>query len=161
MERQSKVDQVEPPRGAYNAHVDEKGRLKLPVGFQEYLATFGDDRLYVTSIDDRIARIYPLSIWKESERALEELALEDPVAADSLLTITNRYGSDARVDQQGRVTLPPDLRRDLMLENQDVRVDWLRGAINVYSLAEYQSRLKDSRENLPDKLNAAKRKGFK
>ena len=27
---------VEPPRGMYPARVDDKGRLKLPVGFQDF-----------------------------------------------------------------------------------------------------------------------------
>jgi DNA-binding transcriptional regulator/RsmH inhibitor MraZ len=152
---------VEPPRGSFTAHVDEKGRLKLPVSFQEYLGTFGDDRLYVTSTDDRIARIYPLSSWKDSEKALDELALEDPEAAEALLMVTNRYGGDSKVDGQGRVTLPTELRRDLSLESQEVRLDWARGGINVYSMAEYGARLKSSKEKLAEALNAAKKKGFK
>jgi len=155
-----KTPQIEPPRGSFTGHVDEKGRLKLPVSFQEFLGTFGDDRLYVTSLDERIGRIYPLSNWKKSEKAIEDLALEDPDAADSVLMVANRYGGYAKVDGQGRVTLPTDLRRDLNMESQEVRLDWARGAINVYSLAEYEARLGRFRENLDQKLVAAKRKGF-
>jgi len=55
----SKVAPVEPPLGAYPATVDEKGRLKLPVNFKEYLESLEDGRLFVTTTDKRIARVYP------------------------------------------------------------------------------------------------------
>ena len=123
MEDQPKTTPVEPPRGFFSAHVDDKGRLKLPVDVQQYLGAIGDDKLFVTSVDDRIARIYPISVWKGNEKVLEALATEDPEAADALAFIANDYGAEAKVDSQGRVTLPTDLRRALALENQEVRVD--------------------------------------
>jgi MraZ protein len=58
---------VEPPRGTYQARVDEKGRLKLPAVFQQYLTDLGETKVFVTSLDVRIARIYPISVWKENE----------------------------------------------------------------------------------------------
>jgi len=158
----AKPQPVEPPRGSFSAHVDDKGRLKLPVPFQEFLESFGDDKLlYATSVDDRIARIYPNSVWKGNEKVMEELAREDPQAAEDLALLTNHYGADAKMDPQGRVTLPTDLRRALGLENQEVRLDWSQGALNVYSTAEYEARMRRARENAADKLKTARMKGFK
>jgi MraZ protein len=161
VENQPKSSPVEPPRGSFSAHVDDKGRLKLPVNFQEFLSTFGDDKLYATSVDDRIARIYPISVWKGNEKVLEDLAMENPDASEDLSILTNHYGADAKVDPQGRVTLPTDLRRALGLEDKEVRLDWSQSAINVYSMAEYEARMRRARENASDKLKAAKLKGFK
>jgi MraZ protein len=152
---------VEPPRGSVTAHVDDKGRLKLPVNFQEYLGSIGDEKLFVTSVDNRIARIYPISVWQGNEKILQELATSDPDAADALFFITNDYGAEAKIDPQGRVTLPTDLRRAMTLENQEVRLDWSQGAINIYSKAEYEARKRKATEGLADKLKAAKLKGFK
>ena len=152
---------VEPPRGFFSAHVDEKGRLKLPVDVQTFLGAFGDDKLFVTSVDDRIARIYPISVWKGNEKILEQLATEDPDAADSLAFVSNDYGAEAKIDPQGRLTLPTDLRRAMTLENQEVRLDCSQSAINVYSMTEYETRKRQARENLADKLKTAKLKGFK
>jgi len=152
---------VEPPRGFFSAHVDDKGRLKLPVDLQQYLTAIGDERFFVTSVDDRIARIYPISVWKGNEKVLEALATEDPDAADALSFVTNDYGAEAKVDPQGRVTLPTDLRRALALENQEVRLDWSQGAINVYSKTEYEARKRQAKDNLAEKLRMAKLKGFK
>jgi MraZ protein len=161
VEDQPKTTPVEPPRGFFSAHVDEKGRLKLPVDVQTFLGAFGDEKLFVTSVDDRIARIYPISVWKGNEIVLEQLATEDPEAADALAFVSNDYGAEAKVDPQGRLTLPTDLRRALALENQEVRLDCSQSAINVYSKAEYEARKRQSREKLADKLKTAKLRGFK
>jgi MraZ protein len=161
VEEKPQTTPVEPPRGFFSAHVDDKGRLKLPVDLQTYLSATGDSGLFVTSVDGRTARIYPISVWKGNEKVLEALALEDPDAADALSFVANDYGADAKVDPQGRVTLPTDLRRALVLENQEVRLDWSQGAINVYSKAEYEARKRQSNEKLSEKLKAARLKGFK
>jgi MraZ protein len=161
VEEQPQTTPVEPPRGFFSGHVDDKGRLKLPVDLQQYLAAVGDERFFVTSVDDRIARIYPISVWKGNEKVLEALATEDPDAAEALSFVTNDYGAEAKVDPQGRVTLPTDLRRALALENQEVRLDWSQGAINVYSKAEYEARKRQAKDNLAEKLKMAKLKGFK
>jgi len=128
---------------------------------QEYLTAIGDERFFVTSVDDRIARIYPISVWKGNEKILEELATENPDAAEAVAFIANDYGAEAKVDPQGRMTLPTDLRRALALENQEVRLDCSQGAINIYSKAEYEARKQKARGGLPENLRAAKLKGFK
>lgn len=161
MEDQPQTAPVDSPRGFFSAHVDDKGRLKLPVEFQQYLTAIGDEKYFVTSVDDRIARIYPISVWKGNEKILEALATEDPDAAEALAFVANDYGAEAKVDPQGRMTLPTDLRRALALENQEVRLDCSAGAINVYSKAEYEARKHKAKDGLADKLKMAKLKGFK
>jgi len=152
---------VEPPRGFFSAHVDDKGRLKLPVELQQYFTAIGDEKYFVTSVDDRIARIYPISVWKGNEKILEALATEDPDAAEALAFVANDYGAETKVDPQGRMTLPTDLRRALALENQEVRLDCSQGAINIYSKTEYEERKRKAKDSLADKLKSAKLKGFK
>jgi MraZ protein len=161
VENQPKTTPVEPPRGFFSAHVDDKGRLKLPVDVQQYLAAIGDESFFVTSVDDRIARIYPISVWKGNEKVLEALATENPDAADALAFVANDYGAEAKVDPHGRMTLPTDLRRALALENQEVRLDCSQGVINLYSKAEYETRKRQAKDSLAEKLKAAKLKGFK
>jgi MraZ protein len=152
---------VEPPRGFFSAHVDDKGRLKLPVELQQYFTAIGDEKYFVTSVDDRIARIYPISVWKGNEKVLEQLATEDPDAAEALAFVANDYGAEAKVDPQGRLTLPTDLRRALALENQEVRLDCSQSGVNIYSKAEYEARKVKAKDMLAAKLKTAKLKGFK
>jgi MraZ protein len=151
---------VDAPRGFFPASVDDRGRLKLPVDFQQFLNGTGDQMLYVTSTDGDIARLYPISLWKENEKYLDELGKEDPAAADSLVFITQHYGAEAKMDTQGRVTLPTELRRELKLEGE-VRVGCVLGAINIYSQEKYQAYLDNSRNDLRAKLSTARTKGFR
>ena len=161
VEEQPQKTPVDSPRGFFSAHVDDKGRLKLPVEVQQYLSAIGDEKYFVTSVDDRIARIYPISVWKGNEKILEMLATEDPDAAEALAFVANDYGAEAKMDPQGRMMLPTDLRRALGLENQEVRLEFSQGAINVYSKAEYEARKQRAKDGLAEKLKTAKLKGFK
>jgi DNA-binding transcriptional regulator/RsmH inhibitor MraZ len=161
VEDQPKTVPVEPPRGFFAAHVDEKGRLKLPVNMQTHMNGFGDDQLFVTSTDGRIAQIYTISVWKGNEKVLDDLRTQDPDAADALMFIANHYGAEGKIDPQGRVTLPTDLRRALALESQEVRLSCSPGIISVYSSAEYEARMRQHNSGLGDSVKAAKLKGFK
>ena len=73
----------EPPDGMYPARMDDRGRVKLPTAFKEYLDTLDDKKLFVTSLDRRIAQIYPIRLWRETKKFLEDFT-EDPAAAENL-----------------------------------------------------------------------------
>ena len=161
MAKEHKVAPVEPPLGAYSARVDEKGRLNVPGNLKEYLEGLEDGRLFVTTTDKRIAKLYPISVWKENLKRLTELGLENPVLAKSLSITARHYGDDARVDPAGRVMIPTTLRKFLGLEGQEVWLDSTpEGCINIYSKAEYDSQLKQAEANLEEANVAAARKGF-
>ena len=101
-------------RGNAPATIDEKGRLKLPVDVQTFLGSFGDDKLFVTSVDDRIARIYPISVWKGNEKILEQLSTEDPDAAD--FVVGEIANASVEVDVAGFT----DLLRSRAADAEDV-----------------------------------------
>ena len=157
MTDQPKAGSTGAPRGFYTAKVDEKGRLKLPTLFQEF---FGGEKLFVTSLDQRVARIYPLSLWEKNESLLFD-ANEDPEMAEDVAFTANHYGADAEIDQQGRVLLPTELRRALNLESQTVWLDCFQGGVNVYGKDVYEERLRRATDNLGAKLIALKKKGLK
>ncbi len=150
---------VEPPRGSYPARVDDKGRLKLPVVFQKYLEAMGTE-LFVTSLDFQTARIYPLSVWRQNENLFEEMS-DDPEAVEDVAFIANDLGAESQMDSQGRVTIHPELRRELKIENQPVYLDCLKGRINVYSEAVYQQRKERAAASLAEKLKTLERKGLR
>lgn len=74
---------TEPPRGTYPARLDDRGRLKLPASFQQYFSALPEQKLFVTSLDRRIAEIYPIAAWRENE-AFFETYTEDPEAVSTL-----------------------------------------------------------------------------
>jgi MraZ protein len=160
VEESVKVPGVEPPRGFHPARVDEKGRLKLPSIFQQYMADLGEKQVFITTLDVRTARLYPISVWKENERLLENPG-EEAENADAVAFLSKHYGADSELDGQGRVLMPQGLRRELEIENQPVYVGYDRGAIEVYGEAMYQQKLAEYRAHISTSVGALKKKGLK
>lgn len=128
---------VEPPNGMYPARVDDKGRLKLPVCFQEYFGGLPEKKLFVTSLDRRTGQIYTAAVWRANKKFLAEYTA-DPGKARLTGFNAQELGADSEMDGQGRILLPPEMRRELGIENQTVRLFADRGHIEVYSEAVYQ-----------------------
>jgi len=151
---------VEPPRGMYPARLDEKGRLKLPVEFQRYLGGVSEKKLFVTSTERSTATVYPIAIWRHNEDLLADYR-DDPDAADRLLFNAHDLGSEAEMDGQGRVQFSPELRRELHIENQPVKVVVVNGAIQVMSEETYLALKEKAEQTAKQDRLALKRAGFK
>ena len=160
MESEANIPAVESPRGIYQARVDEKGRLKLPVDMQQLLNASGEQKVFITSLDEVTARIYPIAIWRENEKILAE-SHEDPETAEDIAFLANDLGADSEVDAQGRVLLPTELRRLLQLEGEAVWLECYQGGINIYNKGVYEARKARARENRAAKLTAFRKKGLR
>ena len=150
---------VDPPLGTYSAKVDERGRLKLPADFKEFLASFGDNRVFITSLDERTLQLYPISVWRYNLEFLMNYS-DDPEASQSVAIIANANGCGAVIDDQGRVLLPQDIRRRLNLENTTVHLDCYRNQVNIIGPDVVEERLRRARVNLEQKLATLKKAGF-
>jgi MraZ protein len=151
--------QVEPPNGMYPARVDEKGRLKLPVGFQEFVNGLPEKKLFVTSLDRRIGQIYPIKIWRENKDFLYEYR-DNPKAAKRIAFNAQDLGADSEMDNQGRVLLPPEMRRELGIENQTVRLFAYKGRIQILSEALYEEQKKQSAASAEEDLETLEGAGL-
>ena len=127
----------------YPGRVDDKGRLKLPVGFQDFVTGLAEKKLFVTSLDRRIGQIYPIAIWRENKKFLNEYRA-NPKAAGRIAFNAQDLGADSEMDGQGRVLLPPEMRRELGIENQSVRLFAYKGRIEILSEAIYEQRKQQS-----------------
>jgi MraZ protein len=144
----------------YPARMDDRGRVKLPTAFQEYLANLEDKKFFVTSLDRRIARIYPISLWRETKIKLEE-ETEHASSAENLYFNALDLGSEAEMDAQGRVLFSPELRRELGMEDQPVRVYVYAGMVEVLNGAVYEQKKKTAVENTEQDRAAMKKRGVK
>jgi MraZ protein len=151
---------VEPPHSIAQARVDDKGRLKLPAEFLEYLKKLEVDKVFITTVDLQLARIYPISVWKSNETLFAN-AGDLAELADDVAYIAKYYGGDSEIDAQGRVLVPTELRRKLSLEAQPVWLDTYNGRINVASKAVHEGRLHRALANLGDKVKTLEKKGLK
>jgi MraZ protein len=150
---------VDPPLGTYSAKVDDRGRLKLPADFKEFLASFGDNRVFITSLDERTLQLYPISVWRYNLEFLMNYS-DDPEASQSVAIIANANGCGSVIDDQGRVLLPQDIRRRLNLENTTVHLDCYRNQVNIIGPDVVEERLRRARVNLEQKLATLKKAGF-
>jgi MraZ protein len=148
---------VEAPRGMYPGRLDEKGRVKLPTSFQQYFMALREKKLFVTSLDRRIAQIYPMEVWRQNEKFFDSYR-EDPRLARNVAFNAADLGSEAEMDSQGRILFSPELRRELGIENQPVHLFAYRGRIEVLSEKIYEERKKEAALTAADdvsKLEAA------
>jgi MraZ protein len=148
---------MEPPRGMYPARLDDKGRAKLPTSFQQYFAALREKTLFVTSLDRRTAQIYPIAVWRENEKFFDNYR-EDPKILRNVAFNAADLGAESEMDGQGRILFPPELRRELGIENQPVRLFAYRGRIEVLSEQIYEERKREAAQTAAEdvaKLEAA------
>lgn len=137
---------VDPPRGTYSARVDDKGRLKLPSKFLEYLEALEAKKVFITTLDQLTCKIYTIPAWNAS---LETLRTgPDKSVFKAFEFMGNHWGQDGELDAQGRFLLPTELRRKLQLENAPVQLDAGDGVITVYSEPVYNERLAKMQDKL-------------
>lgn len=151
---------AEPPHSIVQASVDEKGRLKLPAEFLEYLEALKVTKVFITTLDQRQARIYPIEVWKVNE-ALFQSSGENAAAAERLAFLAKVYGGDAEIDKSGRVLLPAKLREVLNLEKQPVWLDVYHGRINVVTRKIYDERMQLAQANQSEDLKMLEKMGLK
>ncbi len=151
---------IEAPRGFLSARVDEKGRLKLPAAITQYLSALGEQKVFVTTLNGTTVRIYPISVWLQTENLLEEAA-EDADIREDVAFIADHFGADSEIDPQGRVLVPTDLRRALKLENEQVFLRCFKQRIDVIGREVYEQRLAKAMEGLPEKVQALEKRGLR
>ena len=96
-------------RGNHPTRVDEKGRLKLPADYKREVDDLYGPQFYITSLDGKRAKLYPLKSWEALEASLQKMSPMDPVRK-KFLDVTNYYGQMAEMDAQGRLLIPQLLR---------------------------------------------------
>jgi MraZ protein len=158
--QQNTPDAVEAPRGTLSGRVDEKGRLKLPSALVQYLEALGERKVFVTTLNISTALIYPISVWRETEKMLQEPG-EDADSRADVAFVANHYGEDAEIDGQGRVLVPTTLRRELELEKDDVHLLFYKQRIEIFGSRVYEQRLATAKANLADKVAALEKKGLR
>src|SRR5579872_1506288 len=150
---------VEPPRGMYPGRLDEKGRVKLPTSFQQYFMALREKKLFVTSLDRRIAQIYPMEVWRQNERFFDTYR-EDPKVARNVAFNAADLGAETEMDGQGRILFSPELRRELGIENQPVHLFAYRGRIEVLSEKVYEERKREAAQTAADDLSKLEAAGL-
>jgi MraZ protein len=153
------VNRPEPPFGIRQASVDEKGRLKFPVEYQTYLTALGIKKLFCTTLDLKLARIYPIDVWKRNEKLFREGGAHTK-AANRLAFLAEAHGDAAEVDSAGRLLLPAKLREVLGLEKQPVFLRVFNDRIDLMTKKAYDELMTAAAANAADDLEVLEALGL-
>ncbi len=104
-------------RGNHPTRVDEKGRLKVPAEFKRVIDEKYGQQFYITSLDGKVAQVYPFEEWERIEQKLAGLSSFNPTKK-KFLDRTNYYGQQVEMDAQGRLLLPQLLRESGQIKGE-------------------------------------------
>jgi MraZ protein len=129
-------------RGNHPTRVDEKGRLKVPAEFKRLIDEKYGTQFYITSLDGKVAQVYPFEEWQRIEEKLARLSNFNPTKK-KFLNRTNYYGQLVEIDGQGRLLVPALLRDSAKIQGEVAVVGNLT-YLEVQSIEAYK---KDIEEN--------------
>lgn len=116
--------------GRYEHNIDAKGRLSIPSRFRETLIKKYDSKVVTLIVQGKCLVAYPERVW---ERMLERFESLNPFDSE-VLNAQRRFFSKAHdgieVDSQGRVLIPPALRKQAGLNREIVIV----GSTNKFEI---------------------------
>src|SRR2546428_14139453 len=92
-------------RGNHPTRVDEKGRLKVPSEFKRVIDEKYSTQFYITSLDGKVAQVYPFEEWERIEQKLAGLSTFNPTKK-KFLDRVNHWGQQEEMDGQGRLLMP-------------------------------------------------------
>jgi MraZ protein len=118
-------------RGRYPARVDEKGRLKIPSAFLQFLqANFGPE-VFVTSLTGENIMVYPMEIWVGIEQKVAAVP-STHFSKNKYFKRLNYYGQSGSLDRQGRLLIPATLRESAQMSG-DVDVLGLYNFLEIWN----------------------------
>jgi MraZ protein len=104
-------------RGNHPTRVDEKGRLKVPAEFKRVIDEKYGAQFYITSLDGKVAQVYPFEEWERIEQKLASLSTFNPTKK-KFLDRVNYYGQMVEMDGQGRLLIPQLLRDNAQIKGE-------------------------------------------
>ncbi|MGO9647025.1 MAG: division/cell wall cluster transcriptional repressor MraZ [Terriglobales bacterium] len=126
-------------RGNHPTRVDEKGRLKVPAEFKRVIDEKYSSQFYITSLDGKVAQLYPFEEWERIEQKLAALPTFNPTKKKFLST-TGYWGQQVEMDGQGRLLLPQLLRDAAQLKGE-VAVVGFQTLLEVRNLEAYRQEI--------------------
>ena len=104
--------------GMYEQNIDAKGRVNIPAKFrpalgENFIVAFG------AVFDENCVNVFPMSEWNA---LMDRVAAVDTENRAMLMRYIQVHSAECALDSQGRVVIPPDIRRDAGLSKEIVVV---------------------------------------
>jgi MraZ protein len=119
--------------GRYAHTIDAKGRLAIPARYREALA----EGVVLTRGIDRCLALYPMAAWLPLAEKISGLPISDPDAR-TFRRMVFAEAVNLDLDAQGRILVPPDLRRYAELD-REAYVVGVNTSIELWSPARWDA----------------------
>jgi MraZ protein len=156
-------------RGVHSTTIDAKGRTSLPARFREILVeSFGDDRFFLTNsspvaLDDggygSGLLIFPYKEFFTFEENFYGIKGLTAAQRESIINIIINPAVELSVDKVGRFLVPPQLRRNALLE-RDILFVGAMDKIKIWGQAEWDKVNIQNIRNFPSGTEAAAELGL-
>ena len=130
-------------RGNHPTRVDDKGRLKVPAEFKRVIDEKYGQQFYITSLDGKVAQVYPFEEWERIEQKLAGLSTFNPTKK-KFLDRTNYWGQQVEMDAQGRLLMPQLLRESAQIKGE-VAVTGQLTYLVVRNLEQYRREIEEDK----------------
>ena len=130
-------------RGNHPTRVDEKGRLKVPAEFKRVIDEKYNTQFYITSLDGKVAQLYPFEEWERIEQKLAGLSTFNPTKK-KFLSKVNYWGQVVEMDGQGRLLIPQLLRDSAQIKGE-VAVSGYQTYLEVRNMDAYRRKMQDEK----------------
>lgn len=130
--------------GEFQHNIDAKGRIIVPSKFRQDLG----ESFVLTRGLDQCLFAYPMDEWKLLEEKLKKL----PLTKKDARAFTRFFFSGAiecEVDKQGRINIPPPLRKYALLDKECVVIG-VSNRIEFWSHSQWESYFEASEESFSE-----------
>lgn len=134
-------------RGRFEHTIDEKGRLSIPSKFRETLSVRGENELILTDFDSCLTA-YPRDEWRELEEKMKKLSMIQKDVRN-FLRLFYSSATEAPLDSQGRILIPPQMRERAKLDREVVLLGLLN-KIEIWDKKSWQEFIANSAGSFED-----------
>ncbi len=133
--------------GQYQHTIDTKGRLSIPGKYREVLGQRVSDKLVITKDPEQCLVILPFDEWKQRTVKIQSIPNSGQAVRDYKRFLFSE-AADCSLDGQGRILIPPELRRYAGLE-RDVMLVGMDGHMEAWSLIRWEAKSEQVARDLP------------
>ena len=127
--------------GSSEHTLDPKGRLNIPTRFREVIGEIYATDLLKVTIWKNCLRAYPVAEWEGLMRKLNTDGIKHRLGSKFIRTLVANV-VDCPVDKQGRILLPPKIRKDAGID-KEVVVAGILQHFEIWDKAAWQAEFGD------------------
>jgi len=145
--------------GEYDSCIDNKSRVCIPAKMRGVIEKYSEGRMILTIGLDNCLALYPYEEWEEIAMNLKQKIPISLSVGRKLARSFFRNAVECNLDKQGRLVIPPKLRKSASIIKEVViigaqnRIEiWSKEVLEAYDATFEDSSIGESLEDLYDRI---------